>query len=180
MDVRRRGTDKREREEEDLQAVPVRPRPRMRTFMGTVRRHSRRLMSVSLVKMSVMGRGVYLAENAIVKMLEIESDSNDWKLKMNDCVYVGKSCVRKEDKMRGDPHLEVHRKEIKLCLSPTVFSSLVYCQDSQRGDDLLSRLFIVGGREMGGGKQPTESPVLATLWLNQEALASSINFQTHS
>jgi hypothetical protein len=41
-----------------LQAVPVRPRPRARTRMGTTRRHSLRLMSVSLVKMSVIGFGV--------------------------------------------------------------------------------------------------------------------------
>lgn len=42
-----------------LQAVPVRPRPSASTRIGTTRRHSRRLMSVSAVKMSVMGFGVY-------------------------------------------------------------------------------------------------------------------------
>jgi hypothetical protein len=41
-----------------LQAVPVRPRPNASTRMGTTRRHSLRLMSVSLVKMSVIGFGV--------------------------------------------------------------------------------------------------------------------------
>lgn len=41
-----------------LHAVPVRPRPRARTRIGTTRRHSLRLMSVSLVKMSVTGLGV--------------------------------------------------------------------------------------------------------------------------
>jgi hypothetical protein len=55
--------------------VPVRPRPRRRTFMGTVRRHSRRLISVSLVKMSVMGLGVYFAEYAIVR--------SDWRSDMS-------------------------------------------------------------------------------------------------
>lgn len=50
----------------DIQAVPVRPRPRMRTFMGTTRPSLRRLMSVSLVKMSVRGREVYLEEYAIL------------------------------------------------------------------------------------------------------------------
>lgn len=51
---------------EILQAVPVRPRPKMRTFMGTVRRHSRLLISVSAVKISVMGFGMYFAEYAIL------------------------------------------------------------------------------------------------------------------
>lgn len=41
------------------QAVPVRPRPRHMTLMGTVRLHWRRSMSVSAVKMSVTGFGVY-------------------------------------------------------------------------------------------------------------------------
>lgn len=45
-----------------LHAVPVRSRPRMRTFMGTVRTHLLRLMSVSGVKMSVKGLGLYFEE----------------------------------------------------------------------------------------------------------------------
>jgi hypothetical protein len=44
-----------------LEAVPVRPRPRIRTFMGTVRLHCRRSKSVSFVKTSVMGRREYLS-----------------------------------------------------------------------------------------------------------------------
>lgn len=51
-----------------LQAVPVRPSPNARTRMGTTRRHSLRLMSVSLVKTSVMGFGVY-GWKAIVMVL---------------------------------------------------------------------------------------------------------------
>ena len=58
--------------EGDEQAVPVRPRPRMRTFMGTLRVQLRRLMSVSVVKMSVIGRGEYFAEKAILNELIIE------------------------------------------------------------------------------------------------------------
>lgn len=54
-----------------LHAVPVRPRPKMRTFMGTVLRHSRLLMSVSLVKMSVMGFVVYFAEYTMLKRMKI-------------------------------------------------------------------------------------------------------------
>lgn len=53
----------------DIQAVPVRPKPRMRTFMGTTRPSLRRLISVSLVKMSVRGRGVYLEEYAILTVI---------------------------------------------------------------------------------------------------------------
>lgn len=45
-----------------LHAVPVRSSPRMRTFMGTVRTHLLRLMSVSGVKMSVKGLGLYFEE----------------------------------------------------------------------------------------------------------------------
>jgi hypothetical protein len=45
-----------------VHAVPVRPRPRSRTFMGTVRLQFLRLISVSLVNISVIGFGVYLDE----------------------------------------------------------------------------------------------------------------------
>lgn len=41
------------------QAVPVLPRPRARTRMGTTRLHCLRSISVSAVKISVMGLGVY-------------------------------------------------------------------------------------------------------------------------
>lgn len=49
-----------------LHVVPVLPKPRIRTFMGTTRRHFRRLMSVSEVKMSVTGFVVYCLEKAIL------------------------------------------------------------------------------------------------------------------
>lgn len=48
----------------------------MRTFIGTVLRHSRRLMSVSLVKISVIGLGVYFVEYAILKRDEEKFDKN--------------------------------------------------------------------------------------------------------
>lgn len=44
----------------------MRPSPRIRTFMGTTLRQCRLLMSVSFVKMSVIGFLVYWAENAIM------------------------------------------------------------------------------------------------------------------
>lgn len=44
-----------------IQAVPVRPTPRPRTFMGTVRWHLRRSIQVSSVKMSVHGWGERLS-----------------------------------------------------------------------------------------------------------------------
>lgn len=47
----------------------MRPRPRIRTFIGTVRVHFLRLMSVSLVKMSVIGLDVYLLEYAMLQNL---------------------------------------------------------------------------------------------------------------
>lgn len=50
----------------DLHAVPVRPSPKMRTFIGTVRTHFVRLMSLSCVKMSVKGFDLYFKECVIV------------------------------------------------------------------------------------------------------------------
>ena len=41
----------------------------MSTFMGTVRVHFRRLMSVSLVKTSVKGRGLYVDEYAMAAVI---------------------------------------------------------------------------------------------------------------
>lgn len=49
----------------NVQAVPVRPKPNISTFIGTVRRQFLLLTSVSLVKISVIGFLVYFAENAM-------------------------------------------------------------------------------------------------------------------
>lgn len=46
----------------DIQAVPVRPTPRARTFIGTLRWHFRLSMQVSPVKTSVHGWGARLSE----------------------------------------------------------------------------------------------------------------------
>lgn len=57
---------------DDLHAVPVRPRPRIKTFMGTVRVHFLRSMSVSFVKISVMGLDLYLQEYAILPVVIVK------------------------------------------------------------------------------------------------------------
>lgn len=60
------GTREEGRKLADSQAVPVLPSPRIRTFMGTVRLHVRRSMSVSAVKMSVDGLGEYRVECVMI------------------------------------------------------------------------------------------------------------------
>ena len=45
--------------------------------MGTVRRHVRRLMSVSLVKTSVAGFGVYRAEYAMMRIWQTQCSAGD-------------------------------------------------------------------------------------------------------
>lgn len=62
---------------EDAQAVPVRPSPRIRTFMGTFRLHCRRSISVSLVNTSVTGLGVYLSLYDAAILYKISSSSDN-------------------------------------------------------------------------------------------------------
>lgn len=61
----------------DAQAVPVRPSPRIRTFMGTFRLHCRRSISVSLVNTSVTGLGVYLSLYDAAILYKISSSSDN-------------------------------------------------------------------------------------------------------